>query len=110
MNRSLCVDSIRWAISWTITYSIRSLGFFTSSVLSRMCPARWLQYAPTVVLGDLNANPTSPPACGGAHFRRVLNAEWRRAEPVGGASFFGHNGRRSEVDHILCNSGCVLAD
>jgi endonuclease/exonuclease/phosphatase family protein len=69
-----------------------------------------LHEAPTVVLGDLNANPMSPPACGGAHFRRILAAGWRRAIPAGGASFFGHNGKRSEVDHILCNSGCVLAD
>jgi hypothetical protein len=69
-----------------------------------------LHDAPTVVLGDLNANPMSPPARGGGHFRRVLAAGWRRAVPAGGASYFGHNGRRSEVDHVLCNSGCEFAD
>jgi hypothetical protein len=36
MKRSLCVGSMRWAISWMITYSRRSLGFFTSSVLRRI--------------------------------------------------------------------------
>jgi endonuclease/exonuclease/phosphatase family metal-dependent hydrolase len=69
-----------------------------------------LHDAPTVVLGDLNASPTSPPASGGAHFRRVLAAGWRTTMPVGGSSYLGTKGRCSAVDHILCNSGCEFAD
>ena len=69
-----------------------------------------LDDAPTVVLGDLNANPHSPPACGGAHFRRILANGWRRSIPLGQASYFGPSGRRSEVDHILCNRGRSFAD
>jgi endonuclease/exonuclease/phosphatase family metal-dependent hydrolase len=66
--------------------------------------------APTVVLGDLNANPTSSRVRGGEHFRRILDAGWHRAIPPGGASYFGLNGTRSEVDHLLCNSGCRPGD
>jgi endonuclease/exonuclease/phosphatase family metal-dependent hydrolase len=70
-----------------------------------------LHDAPTIVLGDLNANPaSSPTTSGGSHFRRVLAAGWRRAVPAGDASYFGPNGRRSEVDHILCNGGCGFAN
>jgi len=63
-----------------------------------------LHDAPTVVLGDFNANPASP------RFQRILAAGWRRAIPVGDTSYFGHKGRRSEIDHILCNSACDFAD
>jgi hypothetical protein len=42
-KRSLCVGSSKCSISYTTTYSTRSLGFFTSSVLSRIWSARWFQ-------------------------------------------------------------------
>ena len=42
-KRSLWLGSIRWANSCTTTYSNRSLGFFTSSVFSRMWPLPGLQ-------------------------------------------------------------------
>jgi endonuclease/exonuclease/phosphatase family metal-dependent hydrolase len=72
---------------------------------------RGLHDAPTVVLGDLNANPTSTTARGGEHFRRILDAGWHRGTPAGSASsYFGTNGRRSQVDHILCNGGRGFAD
>jgi endonuclease/exonuclease/phosphatase family metal-dependent hydrolase len=62
------------------------------------------------VLGDLNSNPTSSAARGGEHFRRILADGWRRATPTGGASYFGHSGRRSEIDHMLCNGGRGFID
>lgn len=68
-----------------------------------------LQDAPTVVLGDLNANPESPSARGAAHFRRLLAAGWRRANPPDGASYYGPGRRHTEVDHMLCDSRSTFA-
>jgi endonuclease/exonuclease/phosphatase family metal-dependent hydrolase len=86
----------------------------------RLCLLRawdWLEVtmarlhdAPTVVLGDLNADPDSPPARGGAHFRRILANGWRCPIPFGPASYFGPSARRSKVDHILSNNGRSFAD
>jgi len=66
--------------------------------------------APAVVLGDLNANPTSSKAPSGECFRRILRNGWHRATPPGGTSYFGLGNRRSEVDHILGNAGCSFAN
>jgi Endonuclease/Exonuclease/phosphatase family len=86
----------------------------------RLCLLRawdWLEVtmaklhdAPTVVLGDLNADLHSPPARGGAHFRRILANGWHCGIPFEPASYFGPSGRRSKVDHILSNNGRSFAD
>ena len=34
----------------------------------------------------------------------------RQATPSGGATFFGHSGQTSEIDHILATDHCVLTD
>jgi endonuclease/exonuclease/phosphatase family metal-dependent hydrolase len=69
-----------------------------------------LNGVPTVIAGDLNAHPTSSPTRGGNHFRRILDAGWHRAiPPPGGVSYFGRKSS-SEIDHILCNSGCRFGD
>jgi endonuclease/exonuclease/phosphatase family metal-dependent hydrolase len=62
-----------------------------------------LHDGPTAVLGDLNVNAAS------RRLQRILAAGWRRAAPVGGdASYFGHTGKRSEIDHILGNSNLAF--
>jgi endonuclease/exonuclease/phosphatase family metal-dependent hydrolase len=65
---------------------------------------------PTIVAGDFNVNVDSPRAKGGDHFRRILANGWRRSAPKGQGSYFGPNGRRAEIDHILCNSGLSFTD
>ncbi len=63
---------------------------------------------PSVILGDLNVGLKSRRSRGGEHFRRILSLGWRRATPVGTASYFGAGERRSEVDHILGNGLCHI--
>ena len=69
-----------------------------------------LHDAPTIVAGDFNVNVDSRRAKGGDHFRRILANGWHRSAPKGQGSYFGPNGRRAEIDHILCNSGLSFAD
>jgi len=60
---------------------------------------------PTIIVGDLNVKPTSRKAKG-RHFRRLLASGWTRAEPVGGHSYFGPTGARTEIDHLLATTRC----
>jgi endonuclease/exonuclease/phosphatase family metal-dependent hydrolase len=69
-----------------------------------------LHDAPTIVAGDFNVNVDSRRAKGGDHFRRILANGWHRSAPKEQGSYFGPNGRRAEIHHILCNSGLSLAD
>lgn len=69
-----------------------------------------LKGSPAVLLGDLNVSTNSTASRGGDHLRRILASGWRRATPSGGATFFGHSGQTSEIDHILATDHCVLTD
>jgi endonuclease/exonuclease/phosphatase family metal-dependent hydrolase len=64
---------------------------------------------PTIIVGDLNVKPTSRKAKG-RHFRRLLASGWTRAEPVGGHSYFGPTGARTEIDHLLATTRCRVRD
>jgi len=69
-----------------------------------------LKASPSVVIGDLNVQTSSASSVAGVHFRRILAGGWQRAAPSGGATYFGHGGKRSEIDHVLATNHCVLSD
>lgn len=100
-NRSLWTGSKRWAISWTITYSKGPLGFFTSSVLRRMFPLRWLQ------LPHLANGHWSNPAASG--FSRIGSVSMGRLfsdgpscpeQPRSALGTQSRGGRRGQVRQI----------
>ena len=68
-----------------------------------------LRSSRAVVIGDLNVQTSSRASRAGDHFRRILANGWRRAVP-GGATFFGHKGKNSEIDHALATHRCILSD
>jgi len=72
--------------------------------------AESLAGAPSIILGDLNFAPTPTRGPAGASFHRILQAGWHRAAPSGAASYFGHNGARTEIDHILATKSCDLSE
>lgn len=72
--------------------------------------AAMLRHEAAVVLGDLNVSVASPDSRGGGHFRRILASGWQRAVPADAATYFGHGGRTSEIDHILATDRCVLSE
>lgn len=70
-----------------------------------------LRNTPSVILGDFNVSTTSSESAGARKsFLRILGAGWHRAAPVGEASYFGHRGARTEIDHIIGTSQCVFSD
>lgn len=69
-----------------------------------------LLHTAAVILGDLNASAASTDSRGGGHFRRILSSGWQRATPADGATYFGHGGRTSEIDHIMATDRCVLSE
>jgi len=69
-----------------------------------------LAHTPAIILGDLNVSTTSAASRCGDHFRRILESGWHRAAPSEGATYFGHSGRSSEIDHVLGTSHCVFTD
>lgn len=69
-----------------------------------------LKNTPSVIVGDLNVSTTSARSRGGEHFRRILGDGWHRAAPIGKASYFGHGGVRTEIDHIIGTNHCVFSD
>jgi endonuclease/exonuclease/phosphatase family metal-dependent hydrolase len=72
--------------------------------------AATLRHSAAVMLGDLNLSAASPDSRGGGHFRRILASGWQRAAPADGATYFGHGGRTSEIDHIVATDRCVLSE
>ncbi len=72
--------------------------------------AALLSSCPAIILGDLNVSTVSTASRGGDQFRRILANGWKRASPNEGATFFGHNGRTSEIDHILATDHCALSE
>lgn len=68
-----------------------------------------LKRSPTIIIGDLNVQTSSAASRAGAHFRRILANGWHRAAP-GEATFFGHKGKVSEIDHILATDHCILSE
>ncbi len=72
--------------------------------------AAMLRHGAAVLLGDLNVSVASTETRGGDHFRRILASGWQRAAPADGATYFGHGGRTSEIDHILATDRCVLSE
>ena len=67
-----------------------------------------LMPTPSIILGDLNANLSSKISRGGDHFRRIVSSGWQRSAPVGGFSYFGRQGKCSEIDHILSSGACLV--
>ena len=65
---------------------------------------------PSVIIGDLNAGLNSKASRGGDHLRRILESGWQRAAPTTGFSYFGTDGKRSEIDHLLSTSHCNIAN
>ena len=72
--------------------------------------AKKLRNTPSVILGDLNCSTTATRSKGGEHFRRILGDGWHRAAPLGEASYFGHGGVRTAIDHIIGTNHCVFSD
>ncbi len=77
----------------------------------------WLESAadqllrsPAVILGDLNITPKATTTKVGTHFRRIIDSGWVRARPMGDFSYYGHENKRSEIDHVLGSPGCVVSD
>jgi hypothetical protein len=68
-----------------------------------------LKSSPSIVIGDLNVS-LSRASCARNQFRRILASGWHRAEPTGGATFYGHGGKNSEIDHIIATPHCILSD
>ena len=56
---------------------------------------------PTVLIGDLNADPGRARRVGGAHLGRLSAQGWRVATPAAGWSFVGKTGRTSRLDHAI---------
>jgi endonuclease/exonuclease/phosphatase family metal-dependent hydrolase len=67
-----------------------------------------LKNTPSVILGDLNVATTSTQSQAGRCFRRILKNGWHRADTSDGPTFFGHNGLKTEIDHILATYHCRL--
>jgi endonuclease/exonuclease/phosphatase family metal-dependent hydrolase len=65
-----------------------------------------LTSAPTVLLGDLNADPSRTRACGGAHLARLGAMGWTVVTPVSGWAFQGKTGHTSRIDHGILSPGC----
>lgn len=72
--------------------------------------AALLSGCPAIILGDLYVSTGSTASRGGDQFRRILANGWKRASPTEGATFFGHNGRTSEIDHILATDHCTISE
>jgi len=68
-----------------------------------------LKIKPTVILGDLNVAITSNRGRAGDYFRRILANGWYRATPSDSPTFFSHTGRKTEIDHILASSQCIIS-
>lgn len=56
---------------------------------------------PAIIIGDLNASPSSPPARGGEHFRRMLAGPWSLATSITEPSYWSAKGATSTLDHLL---------
>ncbi len=65
---------------------------------------------PTVILGDLNVRAGNRPkgVKTGAVFPEIIGTGWTRHQPEGAASFFGHGGFQSEIDHLLTTGHCSV--
>ena len=68
----------------------------------------WLENAvlamrdrPTVLIGDLNADPGRAHRVGGGHLTRLADQGWCLATPDAGWSFVGKTGRTSRIDHAI---------
>ena len=67
---------------------------------------------PSVILGDLNVSVGKRPTGGrsGPRFPENFGSEWHRHQPRGSASYFGHGGARTQIDHLLTTSHCRVSD
>lgn len=68
-----------------------------------------LKRVPAIIIGDLNVATTSSVRRAGDVFRRILDGGWQRAAPSSGATFFGSNGCKTEIDHILATKHCTIS-
>jgi exonuclease III len=56
---------------------------------------------PTVIIGDLNADPRRTRGPGADHLRRLAAAGWQLPDPDGPGSYTSANGQMSRLDHAL---------
>lgn len=64
-----------------------------------------LREEPAVILGDLNVSLNGLGYRNGKHLQAILDNGWTRVATVG-PTYFGHDGVRSEIDHILTTRHC----
>jgi endonuclease/exonuclease/phosphatase family metal-dependent hydrolase len=69
---------------------------------------RPLLRGPTVVIGDLNADPRRPGTVGPDHLRRLEAAGWQLPDPEGPWSYISVKGRPSRLDHALVSPGIAV--
>lgn len=62
-----------------------------------------LKHSPAIIAGDLNVKASA------RIFRRTFAEPWHRA-PHGDMTFFGYDGKTSEIDHIIATGHCILSD
>jgi len=72
---------------------------WASDLAARLCEQ------PAVILGDLNVSLKSLGYQKGRHLQAILASGWTRVATVG-ATYHGHNGVRSEIDHVLVTRQC----
>ena len=63
----------------------------------------------TLLIGDFNVGFEGAASRGGDHLRHLLASNWSTCEPISESfSFFGHNGKKSKIDHALVSRRCTL--
>lgn len=67
-----------------------------------------LKTSPAMVVGDFNVS-LSKHSRQRDYLHRILARGWQRAAP-NAATFFSHSGNKTEIDHVLATSHCVLSD
>lgn len=65
------------------------------------CAVLAMRGQPTVLIGDLNADPGQARRVGGVHLGRLSEKGWCIATPTMGWSFVGKTGRTSRIDHAI---------
>lgn len=63
---------------------------------------------PTIVIGDLNADPRRPGTIGPDHLRRLQATGWQIPDPDGPWSYISVKGRTSRLDHALVSPGVAV--
>ena len=110
-SNALCVDfsDFRLFAIRVPTYKgadrARAWDWVASAVESINCAGR-----PAILCGDLNTSMTASGASRVPQFHSLVESDaWRRVQPDGRGSFFRNGAAPVEIDHVLANTGCVVA-